>query len=437
MKDTGIDSGRLEAILNYLIEHSEGHRKEDEKWLRSVEKFGDEEITRKIRKVVELTDAITRKLREARAALHGHQEQTDTRETHRRGHDEAPAHEVPHRHIQFHQIGTIYTPYEPGTPSSEMNRSDTQCSIIINEKYHEGLWKLDSFSHIIVLYYLDRANEEPALTVSPPWAEGVKIPWDEPGFSRRMLNVHLSQEHDAASRRFETIDSHVRWIHGHVLSGHPTRILDLGCGPGLYTSRLARLGHRCVGIDFSPASIAYAREQAEEEGLECTYIQQDIRTSDYGDSYGLVMSIFGEFNVFRSGEARGILEKAHRALASKGLLLLEPHTFEAVVKLGGQPSSWYSAERGLFSDEPHLCLQESFWDGEGNVAIERYYIVDVVTGAVTRHSASTQAYTDDQYRSLLVECRFGEAAFYPSMGGSPGHAESDLTVILSQKKPPA
>jgi SAM-dependent methyltransferase len=270
--------------------------------------------------------------------------------------------------------------------------------------------------------------------VPKPWAEGEKIPWNDPDFSGRMLNEHLSQEHDAASRRFEIIDRHVEWIHNQVLKGKPTRILDLGCGPGLYTSRLAGLGHRCVGIDFSPASIAYAREQAEEAGLECTYVHQDIRTADYGDGYGLVMSIFGEFNVFRPEEARGILEKAYHALGSNGLLLLEPHTFEAVVKLGEQPSSWYSAERGLFSEEPHLCLQENFWDTEGNVAIQRYYVIDAATGQVARHSASTQAYTNEEYRSLLAESGFGEVAIYSSLDGSTGSAGSDLMVVLSQKK---
>ena len=30
-----------------------------------------------------------------------------------------------------------------------------------------------------------------------------KIPWDEPAFSQRMLENHLSQEHDWASRRRE------------------------------------------------------------------------------------------------------------------------------------------------------------------------------------------------------------------------------------------
>ncbi len=92
-----------------------------------------------------------------------------------------------------------------------------------------------------------------------PWAEGEKIPWNDPGFSHRMLKEHLSQAHDAASRRTPTINKHVNWIHKFVLRERPSRILDLGCGPGLYSSRLAALGHTCHGIDFSPASIAYAR----------------------------------------------------------------------------------------------------------------------------------------------------------------------------------
>ena len=127
------------------------------------------------------------------------------------------------------------------------------------------------------------------IQVPAPWSEGEKIPWDEPGFSERMLKEHLSQEHDAASRRFGKIDAHVDWIHHRLLSGRATRILDLGCGPGLYASRLARLGHECVGIDFSPASIAYGVETAEREGLACTYVQEDVRNDIYDNDFGLVM----------------------------------------------------------------------------------------------------------------------------------------------------
>ena len=89
-------------------------------------------------------------------------------------HGEKHAHLVPHRHIQYHQIGTIHTPYTPDTPWSEMRQSDTQCSIVLDKRYNEGLWKLSSFSHIIVLFALDRVSDESVLTVSPPWAEGIK-----------------------------------------------------------------------------------------------------------------------------------------------------------------------------------------------------------------------------------------------------------------------
>lgn len=249
-----------------------------------------------------------------------------------------------------------------------------------------------------------------------------------------MLGEHLSQAHDAASRRFEIIDRHVGWIHDQVLKGSPARILDLGCGPGLYTSRLARLGHHCVGIDFSPASIAYAREQAEETGLECTYLEQDIRTANYGVEYGLVMSIFGEFNVFRPEEAKGILTKACRALIPNGFMLLEPHAFDTVVKIGSRPSSWCSTEKGLFSSEPHICLLESLWDADHNVAIERYYVIDAATGKVTFSSSSMQAYTNNEYQSLLAECGFGEVAFYPSLGEDADSPQGDLIAILARKR---
>lgn len=266
-----------------------------------------------------------------------------------------------------------------------------------------------------------------------PWSEGEKIPWNDPDFSRRMLNEHLSQAHDAASRRFEIIDEHVNWIHNHVLQGQPTRILDLGCGPGLYASRLARLGHQCVGIDFSPASINYAREQAKAAGLDCQYFNQDIRTTDYGDGYGLVMSIFGELNVFRPEEAKGILTKACYALVSNGFLLLEPHTLEKVVELGKQPTSWFATENGLFLDKPHLYLQENFWDPGSKVAIQRYYIIDTTTGEVTSNSSSTQAYTNDEYCSLLTECGFDEVVFYSAIGKSVDSYQGNLVGILSRK----
>jgi tRNA-Thr(GGU) m(6)t(6)A37 methyltransferase TsaA len=170
MKDSGINADRLGAILDYWIEHNEGHHRENEKWLRSVEEYSNDDITRAIRKALELSDAITRQVRDAKAYLHGHGAQED----HGHRHYEDTVKGIPHRHIQFHQIGTIHTPYAPGTPSSEMRSGDSRCSILMDERYSEGLWKLNSFSYIILLFFLDRVSDESLLIVSPPWAEGVQ-----------------------------------------------------------------------------------------------------------------------------------------------------------------------------------------------------------------------------------------------------------------------
>lgn len=270
-----------------------------------------------------------------------------------------------------------------------------------------------------------------------PWQYGENIPWHEPHFSERMLQEHLSQSHDAASRRSETIEAHVDWIHRHLLKGRPAKILDLGCGPGLYTSRLAKRRHECVGIDYSPASIAYAADYARRENLRCDYLHQDIRRAEYGTGFRLVMLIFGEFNVFRPSDARTILRKAKHALAEGGLLLLEPHTLAAIRTIGARGSHWYSRERGLFSNRPHLCLQEHSWDPATNTATIRYFVVDAANGAVSDYAQTFQAYSDAEYRSLLADSGFDDVELFPSLPGTPSASQRDLIAFVARKQAPS
>ncbi|MHC4397289.1 MAG: class I SAM-dependent methyltransferase [Planctomycetota bacterium] len=282
----------------------------------------------------------------------------------------------------------------------------------------------------IVVKILDLIERK---AVPLPWVEGDNIPWSEPGFSERMLTEHLSQAHDLASRRFETIDTHIEWIHQKLLEGKPSNVLDLGCGPGFYTGRLAKLGHECFGIDYSPASIKYATDQSSKEKLSCKYLHEDIRKADFGNGFDLAMLIFGELNVFRPVEAKAILKRAKEALGEGGILLLEAHSFSAIEKMGKQSCSWYSEKSGLFSDKPHICLDESFWDAESSTTTKRYFIIDASTGDVARYAASYQAYTDQQYRSLLKDCGFDAIDIYPSLGEAEDKYQGDLIAIVARK----
>jgi 8-oxo-dGTP pyrophosphatase MutT (NUDIX family)/SAM-dependent methyltransferase len=275
---------------------------------------------------------------------------------------------------------------------------------------------------------LTRRPERPA-----PWAEGDNIPWHEPGFSARMLHEHLSQDHDAASRRTATIDRQVAWIHAALLAEAPTDVLDLGCGPGLYTERLAALGHRCVGIDVSPASIAFARARGATTVDRLRYVEGDVRTADLGHGHGLAMMLFGEFNTLPRADAAALLRRAHAALADGGILLLEPHTDEAVRTIGREPATWSTAASGLFSDAPHLLLTESSWDEDARAATVRYLVVDAATAQVTRHAQTFAAYDEAAYRAALAQAGFTDARFLPSLTGDAAGTQPGLLGIVARK----
>jgi len=275
----------------------------------------------------------------------------------------------------------------------------------------------------------DIVNRNP---VPQAWGEGDYFPWDDPRFSERMLDMHFDQGHDLASRRFETIDRHVAWIHDAVLGSRPTKILDLCCGPGFYTSRLARLGHECVGIDKAPAAIACAREQAEKEGLACTYRQEDVYSALYGSGYGLVMLIFGDFNTFNPMDVNEMLGKAWMALEKGGVLLLEPFRFQTLRKLGSAGPTWYTDRDGLFYDKAHLCLQENLWNDRNRTLTIRWYIVDAGSADVRLVAQCYQAYTRPYLRKIFRERGFDSVAFHPSLTGEQAR-NADFMVVTGGK----
>ncbi len=265
--------------------------------------------------------------------------------------------------------------------------------------------------------------------IKSAWSGIHKIPWNEPGFSRRMLAEHLSQEHDLASRRQKTIDRHVDFIHAEILHGVPSHISDLGCGPGFYMQRLMRLGHRCCGIDFSPASVAYARNL-----LQCdsaSVIEADLLEADFGTGYDLVMLLFGEFNTFTPAEGRLLLNKAVAALAPGGILLLEASRRTALKRADGGNPSWLAAEHGLFSDSPYICLQENRWFEDENAFRSDFFVLQS-DGTAQHYASAAQAYSDEEYAGLLLDCGLAEAHFYGDYGKD--NPDSDFVVLSGRKE---
>jgi SAM-dependent methyltransferase len=247
-----------------------------------------------------------------------------------------------------------------------------------------------------------------------------------------MLGEHLSQAHDAASRRSSIIASQVDWIHRVVLNETPTRVLDLACGPGLYANRLAKLGHELVGIDYSPASIEHAADEAQRNGLTIRFVEGDIRTVDYGGPYDLVMLLSGELNVFRPLSASDILVRAAASLCAGGRLLLEVSTVTGIRAKAARGPRWYTAGSGLWSDGPHLVLEEAFWDAALATSTTRYFVIDAASAATQRFGVTHKAYEDTEYTEMLRAAEFTRVQFLSGLGGES--QDPAMRVILSVRK---
>lgn len=252
------------------------------------------------------------------------------------------------------------------------------------------------------------------------WGSAHKIPWNDPSFSARILNEHLSQDHHLASRKAEIIDGQTCWIGDRYLQSGPVAMLDLGCGPGLYAEKLAGESHCYHGIDFSPASIGYARERHSANN-RCEFVLGDVTQADYGGPYELVMMLYGELNVFSPADCRNILSKAYEAVAPGGTMLVEFQNPAAVQGVGELPASWTRAsEGGLFSDKPYVCLTENYWFAEETVALQCFHVMDE-DGESFTYRSTTKAWSVDEMGRLLEEAGFTDVQHHgdwPKQDGS-------------------
>ena len=241
------------------------------------------------------------------------------------------------------------------------------------------------------------------------WQGSYKIPWNEAEFSKRMLQVHLSQDSDLASRRLQTIEKQIEWLQEKAFANKEQTILDLGCGPGLYLNELSKLGHKCRGIDFSPASVAYGQKLL---GDSCPIELGDITQVDYGSAVSCVTLFYGEIDVFSPADCETILKKARALLSPGGKLIMEPHRLATLKKNGQAEDSWYKCESGLFVDEPHVCLTENHWYEEEQTSLQRFFVIKLANGEVAKYHSTTIGRTKEQYVELLKKAGFATINFF-------------------------
>ena len=143
--------------------------------------------------------------------------------------------------------------------------------------------------------------------------------WTRPHLSRQMLEYHLSQDSDLASRRFDVIDNVVKWIDKQL--GFATKkVCDLGCGPGLYTQRFNARGAKTTGIDFSKFTLDYAKSTTSQA---IDYIQADYLEDELPTGFDIITLIYTDLCVLSPQQRATLLGKMRKMLNPDGRIVLD------------------------------------------------------------------------------------------------------------------
>ena len=102
--------------------------------------------------------------------------------------------------------------------------------------------------------------------------------------------------------------------------GEPGRILDIGCGTGVFLERAVSAGFDAKGIDAAPEMVSIAASRVGTDRVR-TERMQDLRETH---AYDGIVSLSWSFNYVQSySEARHVLERLFRALQPEGRLILQ------------------------------------------------------------------------------------------------------------------
>jgi SAM-dependent methyltransferase len=240
------------------------------------------------------------------------------------------------------------------------------------------------------------------------------LPWGDPEFSERMLGEHLTQDHELASRRLDTIDRQVELLRGWLGLESGQSLLDMTCGPGLVARAFARHGIAVTGVDIAPAAIRHAIEIT--GGLPCIFIEADAREVPLPVAeFDAAIYLYGQPGVPKPDDQREILTRIRRALRPGAPIVLEVRDAASVDR---RPQMrWWTGSRSLFGRNDHLVLTERIWDEEARTTVERDIVLDVETGAMTTFGVTERAYETDEVEALLAGVGFASVEFHPAWDG--------------------
>jgi cyclopropane fatty-acyl-phospholipid synthase-like methyltransferase len=246
-----------------------------------------------------------------------------------------------------------------------------------------------------------------------------------------MLKFHLDGDVDLSSRNAKFIHRSVDWILSRFNVSAGTKIADFGCGPGLYSAKLARRRADVTGIDFSKRSIRYARETAAREGLSIRYLNQNYLEFETNDRFNLVLMIMCDFCALSPDQRRTMLNKFHTILEPGGAVLLDVYSMVAFAERTEVATYEANLLGGFWSPNRYYGFLNTFMYEEERVVLDKYTLIEPSRTRTVYNWL--QYFSPELLESEFADCGFSVENCYSDVAGTPFDPHSTEFAIVARK----
>ena len=205
----------------------------------------------------------------------------------------------------------------------------------------------------------------------------------------------------------------------------PSDVLDLCCGPGRHSVRLARDGHRVTGVDISAYNLEVAAERAAEFGVDVAWSEADMRETGLGESsQDAVINLFTAFGFFDDAENQRVLEEVARVLQPGGRLLVDLVNRDSLMGRF-RPRMWGERHNGA------LLFQEHAFDSATGRQTTRWNVIKA-DGERISQSFTVRIYTLQELEVRMAQAGLRVEEAWGGLDGSELNMDSHHLVVLAR-----
>lgn len=199
--------------------------------------------------------------------------------------------------------------------------------------------------------------------------------WTRPHIANQMLAYHLDQDTHLASRPTAEIEKIIGWLE-RVLHLDGKRVCDLGCGPGLYSSRLAECGATVIGVDFSRVSIEYARSEVSSAEPSIEYLVADYLRDELPDGFDVVTLIYYDYCSLSPDDRKHLLNRIHAMLNPGGKLVMDVVADNAFSEAEAKLEIEERLMGGFWSDADYVGIHRTWLYEDELLTLDHFVIIE-------------------------------------------------------------